>query len=106
MINPRIAVSCALLVSGALAQAQANGQQSAGEQRIQEILNGYRSDGTMALPKMSLAEVKIAVDAKFKYPIKPGQAIISPARSGNHFAAIRGSVQGLHNRQQNSDIRG
>lgn len=78
MIKPRIAVSCALLVSGALAQAQANGQQSAGEQRIQEILNGYRSDGTMALPKMTLAEVKLALESKFKYPIKPGQAIISP----------------------------
>lgn len=78
MLKPRIAVSCALLVSVALAQAQANGQQSAGEQRIQEILNGYRSDGTMALPKMTLAEVKLALESKFKYPIKPGQAIISP----------------------------
>lgn len=78
MIKPRIAVLCALLISGASALAQANGQQSAGEQRIQEILNGYRSDGTMALPKMTLAEVKIAVDAKFKYPIKSAQPIISP----------------------------
>jgi hypothetical protein len=65
------------MVAGLTTTAHA---QSSGE--IQDFherqMDRYRQDGMMALPKMKLDEVKFALDTKFKYPIKPGQAIILP----------------------------
>lgn len=65
-------LTCATLPVLALAQL------SPGERRQQEIMDSYRQGGTMSLPKMTLAEVSRALEAKFKYPIRPGQAINSP----------------------------
>lgn len=58
-----------------IGQAQSSGEIQDFHERQ---MDRYRQDGMMALPKMKLSEVKLALESKFKYPIKSAQTIISP----------------------------
>lgn len=73
----QVSIVATAMVAGltAIAPAQTSGEIQDFHERQ---MDRYRQDGMMALPKMKLTEVKLALESKFKYPIKSAQPIISP----------------------------